>query len=103
MAAHPGQRGVPAALPLAIELSCPKLAPWPARRLQHGARARRLLPGVLLVLDGPAVLRWHHESVLDCRPCRLHFVGKNDPDGPLAWPGRSEEGRVGKGGRSRWC
>src|SRR6202035_480959 len=52
MAAHPGQSGVPAALPLATEFSYPKLAAWPARRLSHGARARHLLFGVLLVFDG---------------------------------------------------
>ena len=55
------------------------------RRLSHGDRARHLLPGLLLVPDGPLVLRRHHEPVLDCRLGCLHPVRKNDSNGPLVW------------------
>src|SRR5262249_22495431 len=88
VATYPDQEGLPAALPLAIELSRPEMAARKARRLRHGARARYLLPGVLLVPDDPVVLWRHHEPVLDRRSGWLCLVGEDDPDGPLDRTGR---------------
>ena len=64
---------------------------WRPGRLgafRMGTRARRLLFGVLLVSDGPAVLRRYHELVLDCRPRRLRLARKDDPPRPLGRTGR---------------
>src|SRR4029077_12565830 len=83
VATQPGQGRLPAALPLALELSCPEVAARPTRSLPHGPGARHLLSGMLLVPDGPLVLWRYHEPVLDRRSRRFCPVGEDDPDGPL--------------------
>ena len=56
-----------------------------ARRAAHGRRARRVLHRLLLVPDGAAVLRRHHEPVLDRRPGRVRAPGR--PYQPATgWP-----------------
>src|SRR5229473_1728653 len=82
LAIHTDQGHLPATLPLAAKFPGQGLAAWPAWRLPHGDRARHLLLGVLLVLDGPPVLRRRHEPVLDCWAGGVRPVGKGDPAGP---------------------
>src|SRR5262245_24868698 len=72
-------------MPLPRCLPLRALARWPWRRVPHGAGARRLLPGLLLVPDGAAVLRRRDESLLDRRRRRLRAPGEATADGPLAW------------------
>src|SRR5262249_5847674 len=65
VAVDPDQGHLPAPLPFANWLSPPELAAGPRRRIPDGAGTRQFLPGLLLVLDVPAVFWRHHEPVLD--------------------------------------
>src|SRR5947208_1102894 len=80
-------------LPTAAKVPGQGLAAWPAWRLPHGDRARHLLLGVLLVLDGPPVLRRRHEPVLDCWAGGVRPDGKGDPAGPVDWTARRHRRR----------
>ena len=55
-------------------------------RVAHGIGARRVLPRVLLVLDGAVVLRRRDEPVLDRRPCGFRTVGEDHSARPLVRP-----------------
>src|SRR5262245_3539587 len=84
MAAYSNQACLPAAVPVACELPCSALAARGQRRLPDGADAWRLLPWLLLVPDGVAVLRWGDESVVDRWSCCVRSDGEAAPYGTLA-------------------
>jgi len=50
-----------------------------------GLGAREILPWVLLVFDGIAVFRRHHEPVLDYRSGRVRPPGEDRADGLMDW------------------
>ena len=56
--------------------------------VRDGDRARRLLSRLLLVPDGAAVRRRHHEPRLDRRPRHFRPRREGCPDGPLGGAGR---------------
>ena len=75
-----------------------QLAGGPARRVAHGAEARRLLPRLLLVPDDASVLRRCDEPLLGRRPCSLRAAGEVYSARPLARPReRARAGRLGDG------
>lgn len=62
-----------ASLPFATYISNDTLEAGVERRAYHGDRPWLILPWLLLVPDGTAVLRRDHEFMVDWRPSTLCF------------------------------
>src|SRR5574337_944497 len=101
VAADAAEGALPRPVPLAPRLPGRALARGPLRRVAHGAGARGLLPGLLLVPDGAAVLRRRDEPVLDRRPVGVRAAREDGAVRPLAWPQRGcQIDRLGPGARA---
>jgi hypothetical protein len=79
-----GQTGLFEALPDAVAIPTDLLARRHCRRFPHGPVSRRLLPRLLLALDGDSVRSRRDEPRLDRRAQRVRAGGENHSQGIFA-------------------
>ena len=84
MVAHQGS--MPAPMPLSGGFHRHALARRRAGRFPDGTVARRVLPRLLLGVDGPAVCWWRDEPIMDSRNHAVRSTGKNSATGRCRGP-----------------
>src|SRR2546429_539583 len=97
LSTHAVEACVSQALPQSAPVHDASLAQRHIWGVAHGHRARGVLSGVLLAVDGAPLRGWRHESLLDSRANGLCAAGENDSRWSLA--GGAHGHRVDGGGR----